>query len=154
MGILSPGIRPDPTQAQDRQFRPARRCPRPTTTGCFRTGARPAPLATNRFWAGSRNRWHASSDCRTSSGEFPVTGGRRRWWKTKAPIKAAQQRRGHSRPDILLKHYTHVLEASAKFAAETLSSQLSGNDEKKSDPDTESPAIGRQMAAKSKRWVM
>ena len=34
------------------------------------------------------------------------------------PIKAAQQRLGHSRPDILLKHYTHVLEESAEFAAE------------------------------------
>jgi integrase len=70
------------------------------------------------------------------------------------PIKAAQQRLGHSRPDILLKHYTHVLEESAEFAAETLSSQLSGNGEKKADPATDSTAIGSQLAAKGKRWVM
>lgn len=38
------------------------------------------------------------------------------------PLKAAQQRLGHSRPDILLKHYAHVLDESAEFAATTLSS--------------------------------
>jgi integrase len=71
------------------------------------------------------------------------------------PIKAAQQRLGHSRPDILLKHYTHVLEASAEFAAETLSSQLSRNAKKKeADAETDSPAIGSQLAARGKRWVM
>ena len=70
------------------------------------------------------------------------------------PIKAAQQRLGHSRPDILLKHYTHVLEESAEFAAETLSSQLGGNAQKKADPATDSPAIGSQTAARRKRWVM
>ena len=41
-------------------------------------------------------------------------------------IKAAQQRLGHSRPDILLKFYAHVLDASADTAAESLSGQLSG----------------------------
>ncbi|HVC48537.1 MAG TPA: tyrosine-type recombinase/integrase [Terracidiphilus sp.] len=40
------------------------------------------------------------------------------------PIKAAQERLGHSRPDILLKFYTHVLDESADMAAETLSGQL------------------------------
>jgi integrase len=44
----------------------------------------------------------------------------------RVPIKAAQQRLGHSRPDILLKIYAHVLDASADAAAETLSGQLSG----------------------------
>jgi hypothetical protein len=42
------------------------------------------------------------------------------------PIKAAQQRLGHSRPDILLKLYAHLLDASADTAAESLSGQLSG----------------------------
>jgi integrase len=44
----------------------------------------------------------------------------------RVPIKAAQQRLGHSRPDILLKFYAHVLDASADTAAESLSGQLSG----------------------------
>lgn len=42
------------------------------------------------------------------------------------PVKAAQERLGHSRPDILLKFYAHVLDESADMAAETLSGQLSG----------------------------
>jgi hypothetical protein len=33
---------------------------------------------------------------------------------------------GHSRPDILLKYYAHVLDESADMAAATLSEQLSG----------------------------
>ncbi len=70
------------------------------------------------------------------------------------PIKAAQQRLGHSRPDILLKHYTHLLEESAGFAAKTLSGKLNGGAEKTSDSAEDSPAIGSQTAAKSKRWVM
>lgn len=41
-------------------------------------------------------------------------------------IKAAQERLGHSRPDILLKIYAHVLDASADAAAESLSGQLNG----------------------------
>jgi len=44
----------------------------------------------------------------------------------RVPIKAAQQRLGHSRPDILLKFYAHVLDASADAAAESLSGQLGG----------------------------
>jgi hypothetical protein len=43
----------------------------------------------------------------------------------RVPIKAAQQRLGHSRPDILLRFYAHVLDASADMAAELLSGQLS-----------------------------
>jgi hypothetical protein len=42
------------------------------------------------------------------------------------PVKAAQERLGHSRPDIVLKFYAHVLDDSADMAAETLSGQLSG----------------------------
>ncbi len=42
------------------------------------------------------------------------------------PLKAAQERLGHSRPDILLKFYAHVLDASADMAAATLSGQLGG----------------------------
>jgi integrase len=70
------------------------------------------------------------------------------------PIKAAQQRLGHTRPDILLKHYTHVLDESAEFAASTLSSKLSGKVHKKPDSETDIPAIGSQTAAKKKQWVM
>jgi hypothetical protein len=44
----------------------------------------------------------------------------------RVPIKAAQQRLGHSRPDILLNFYAHVLDASADAAAESLSGQLGG----------------------------
>ena len=44
----------------------------------------------------------------------------------RVPIKAAQERLGHSRPDILLKIYAHVLDASADAAAESLSGQLRG----------------------------
>ena len=46
--------------------------------------------------------------------------------EARVPLKAAQERLGHSRPDILLKFYTHVLDESADAAAETLSGQLSG----------------------------
>ena len=69
-------------------------------------------------------------------------------------IKAAQQRLGHSRPDLLLKRYTHVLDESAQFAAETLSSQLGGNAAKEADSKKDSPAIGSQTAANNKGWVM
>lgn len=44
--------------------------------------------------------------------------------EARVPLKAAQERMGHSRPDILLKHYAHVLDESADFAADALSSQL------------------------------
>lgn len=37
------------------------------------------------------------------------------------PVKAVQERLGHSRPDILLKHYVHVLDESAERAASVLS---------------------------------
>lgn len=40
------------------------------------------------------------------------------------PIKAAQERLGHSRLDILLKFYAHVLDASADVAASSLSQGL------------------------------
>ncbi|HEY1256937.1 MAG TPA: ATP-binding cassette domain-containing protein, partial [Terracidiphilus sp.] len=49
----------------------------------------------------------------------------------RVPIKAAQQRLGHSRPDILLKFYAHVLDASADTAAESLSGQLSGGEQQR-----------------------
>lgn len=45
----------------------------------------------------------------------------------RVPLKAAQQRLGHSRPDILLTYYAHVLDESADVAAETLSGRLSGS---------------------------
>jgi len=43
------------------------------------------------------------------------------------PLKAEQERLGHPRPDILLKHYAHVLDESADMAAATLSGQLNGS---------------------------
>ncbi|GGH00142.1 tyrosine-type recombinase/integrase [Silvibacterium dinghuense] len=42
------------------------------------------------------------------------------------PIKAVQERLGHSRPNVLLDHYVHVLEESAEMAAATLSTRLVG----------------------------
>ncbi len=67
------------------------------------------------------------------------------------PIKAAQQRLGHTRPDILLRHYAHVLEESAEFAAETLSSKLASKSAAKK-PIV--PETGSQTAARPKKWVM
>lgn len=76
----------------------------------------------------------------------------------RVPLKAAQQRLGHTRPDILLKHYAHVLDESAEFAAETLSSQLSAKKaelEAKNPPKRRSsPSIGSQTAASNRRWIM
>lgn len=74
------------------------------------------------------------------------------------PLKAAQQRLGHTRPDILLKHYAHVLDESAEFAAETLSSQLSGKKAelkaKMGQKPGSSPSIGSQTAASNRKWIM
>ncbi len=76
----------------------------------------------------------------------------------RVPIKAAQQRLGHSRPDLLLKHYAHVLDESAEFAASTLSSQLGAttvkSDGKKEEVSTIRSQSGSQTAAKKKDWVM
>jgi integrase/predicted DNA-binding transcriptional regulator AlpA len=47
--------------------------------------------------------------------------------EARVPLKAAQERLGHSRPDILLKYYAHVLDESADMAAATLSGQLNGS---------------------------
>ena len=46
--------------------------------------------------------------------------------EARVPLKATQQRLGHSRPDILLNVCAHVLDASADLAAATLSGQLGG----------------------------
>jgi integrase/predicted DNA-binding transcriptional regulator AlpA len=74
------------------------------------------------------------------------------------PIKAAQQRLGHSRPDLLLIRYAHVLDASAQVAAETLSSKMSTSKPKSESVndsyDGTSTGIGSQTAAKKKDWVM
>jgi hypothetical protein len=76
----------------------------------------------------------------------------------RVPIKAAQQRLGHTRPDILLKHYAHVLDESAEFAAETLSSHVSGSKTKmkavKPANSKSSTSIGSQTAASNRRWIM
>ena len=40
------------------------------------------------------------------------------------PVKTVQERLGHSRPDILLKHYVHVLVGAAERAAAVLSTGL------------------------------
>lgn len=50
--------------------------------------------------------------------------------ESRVPIKAVQERLGHSRPDIVLKHYAHVLDASADMAAMTLSSGLGARSER------------------------
>ncbi len=74
------------------------------------------------------------------------------------PIKAAQQRLGHSRPDLLLVRYAHVLDASAQVAAETLSSKLTiskpNSKAVKPSKNETSTSIGSQTAAKKKDWVM
>jgi hypothetical protein len=44
--------------------------------------------------------------------------------KASVPLKAGQERLGHTRPDILLKFYAHVLDASADMASSTLSRGL------------------------------
>jgi integrase len=76
----------------------------------------------------------------------------------RVPISAAQQRLGHTRPDILLKYYTHVLDDSAEIAAETLSPQLSGKKAKKNgvkpDSGKTSKSFGSQTAASNRKWVM
>jgi integrase len=38
--------------------------------------------------------------------------------------KVVQQRLGHSRPDIVLRHYAHVLDERADGAADLISAQL------------------------------
>jgi hypothetical protein len=43
--------------------------------------------------------------------------------EARVPLKSAQELLGHSRPDILLKFYAHVLDERADAAAETLSGQ-------------------------------
>jgi hypothetical protein len=45
--------------------------------------------------------------------------------EARVPLKAAQGRLGHSRPDILLKFYAHALDQWADAAAETLSGSFS-----------------------------
>jgi integrase len=45
-------------------------------------------------------------------------------------VKAVQDRLGHSRPDIVLRHYAQLLDESAKEAASLLSSKLLEGTEK------------------------
>ena len=42
----------------------------------------------------------------------------------RVPVKAAQERLGHSRPGITFEHYAQVLDESAREVAEVLSNQL------------------------------
>ena len=82
---------------------------------------KPGPIWHEIFWAGASSRWqkarpsayHVASPAALGS---DTDGGGKR-----VPIKAAQERLGHSRPDILLKFYAHVLDASADAAASSLS---------------------------------
>jgi hypothetical protein len=46
--------------------------------------------------------------------------------EARGPIKAAQERLGHLRPDILLGFYADILDASVDMAAETTSGHLGG----------------------------
>ena len=76
----------------------------------------------------------------------------------RVPISAAQQRLGHTRPDILLKYYTHVLDESAEIAAETFEFTIErkkGEEEGvKPDSGKTSKSIGSQTAASNRKWVM
>ena len=76
----------------------------------------------------------------------------------RVPIKAAQQRLGHSRPAILLKHYALLLDESAEEAAQTLSSELRAKTPKKESKTVrlgkKVRESGSQTAANSKSWVM
>jgi hypothetical protein len=49
---------------------------------------------------------------------------------SRLPVEAVQDRLGHSRPDIVLRHYAQLLDASAKEAASLLSSKLLEGTEK------------------------
>ena len=42
----------------------------------------------------------------------------------RVPVKAVQERLGHTRPDIVLNFYTHVLDTSAEAAATATSQGL------------------------------
>ena len=42
------------------------------------------------------------------------------------PVKAAQDRLGHSRPDVVLRHYAMLTDENSREAAELLSGKLSG----------------------------
>jgi integrase len=46
--------------------------------------------------------------------------------ETGVPVKAIQERLGHSRPDILLKYYVEVLDGSMEMAAAAMSARLLG----------------------------
>ena len=106
----------------------------------------------------------ALSQCRPQSfrREFDsyssVTGVRRRWSRSGCRSRPRSNVWVTPGPTSLLKHYAHVLDESAEFAAETLSSQLSAKKaalEAKNPPKRKrSPSIGSQTAANSKRWVM
>lgn len=76
--------------------------------------------------------------------------------ENRVPLSAAQQRLGHSRPDLLLKYYAHVLDGSAQLAAETLSTKLSPKKKNLQNvgSKTTSPGSGSQTAASEKQWVM
>ena len=120
--------------------------------------ARLALSATSRSWVRRFSPWHANSAFRTSLGDCFVTGGQHRWSSDEFRFSAAQQRLGHTRPDILLKYYTHVLDESAEIAAETLSPQLSGKKAKKNgvkpDSGKTSKSIGSQAAASNRKRLM
>ena len=88
-------------------------------------------LCTNRSWAGQFNPVARRLGLPHISWRLLRHWGTTQMVECHVPIKAAQQRLGHSRPDILLKHYTHVLDESAEFAATTLSSKLGGKMNKK-----------------------
>ncbi len=101
--------------------------------GDWRSGIRQNRCPARRSCAGgcteSRN-----ADCLQQSGlparlhgHFAGIGEPTQMVEAHVPLKAAQERLRHSRPDILLKFHAHVLDASADRAAETLSGRLSGS---------------------------
>ena len=93
-------------------------------TVCFRIAARPVQSGTKIFWRGAFSRWQRSLAFRLQRGVLLRHWGVTQMVEARIPLEAAQERLGHSRPDILLKFYAHVLDASADMAAETLSGQF------------------------------
>ena len=67
----------------------------------------------------------------------------------RVPIKAAQQRLGHSRPDLLLKRYAHVLDESAKIRRRNAQLAIGRETGKKGRKEARSFfKFGSQLAAK------
>ncbi len=66
----------------------------------------------------------------------------------KVPLKAAQERLGHSRPDLILRRYAHLLQESAEVAASTWSLMVGGKSAALDRAmQSRLPEVGSQTAA-------